>query len=494
MHKGMDVDQNGDVSREEFLKTWSDLNVLRDVDGDGLMSLEEYGPASFEYTDSNNDNYISYEEDNALRRKHFKATDLNNDGVLTYAEFFEVHNGSAPPAKSESVKTPIEAVQMDFDVEIDQFEALARLTDAPQLWSAEGYEATEKMAAVYYDGLDWKGNSTKVFAWLGLPDDLSKPVPAVVLVHGGGGTAFKSWVTEWTQRGYAAISISVEGQTDVRDESGSPHSNWEQHEWAGPQRSGIYHDSDQPFKDQWMYHAVANTILANSLLRSLPEVDADKVGVMGISWGGVITSTVIGIDSRFAFAIPVYGCGGLSVAQNEYGQALGDNGLYQQVLDPLLRIDRVLTPTLWFSWPEDTHFPLDTQASCYNRQLGEHMVSLVPEMGHGHGPAWLRPESYAFADSVLAGKAWCRQVDSRIENEILFVDFNASKVLDEAYIMWTSDRGATGTRKWTKQQASIHKQGDVWTALARVPDAATATFMNVQSGDLIATSDYIDIQ
>jgi len=122
------------------------------------------------------------------------------------------------------------------------------------------------------------------------------------------------------------------------------------------------------------------------------------------------------------------------------------------------------------------------------------MVSLVPGMGHGHGPGWMRPESYAFADSVLAGEAWCRQVDSRIDNQILFVDFKASKELNDAYIMWSSDSGATGTRKWTKQAASIHQKEGVWTALARVPDGATSVFMNVQSADLIATSDYLEIQ
>jgi hypothetical protein len=53
----------------------------------------------------------------------------------------------------------------------------------------------------------------------------------------------------------------------------------------------------------------APTVLANSLLRSLPQVDAEKVSLMGISWGGVIASTVAGIGPRFAFAIPTYGCG-----------------------------------------------------------------------------------------------------------------------------------------------------------------------------------------
>ena len=78
----------------------------------------------------------------------------------------------------------------------------------------------------------------------------------MVLVHGGGGTAFKEWVEKWNARGYAAISIAVEGQTDKRSEDGE---SWEKHEWAGPSRVGIYGDAKEEFKDQWMYHAVADT-------------------------------------------------------------------------------------------------------------------------------------------------------------------------------------------------------------------------------------------
>ena len=49
--------------------------------------------------------------------------------------------------------------------------------------------------------------------------------------------------------------------------------------------------------------------MTNSLLRSFPEVDATKIGITGISWGGIVTNVVTGIDDRFAFAVPVYGCG-----------------------------------------------------------------------------------------------------------------------------------------------------------------------------------------
>lgn len=223
----------------------------------------------------------------------------------------------------------------------DEVLALGKLTQTPTMQVAEGFQSSENLKAVYFDALDWQGKPTKVFAWLGLPEKREGKVPGVVLVHGGGGTAFKEWVKKWNEQGFAAISIAVEGQTDQRKPKSTDKDNpkgWVQHEWPGPRRSGIYGDSDVPLKDQWMYHAVADTVLANSLLRSMPEVDAEKVGLMGISWGGVITSTVMGIDDRFAFAIPTYGCGNLSEAGNQYGRALGNNLVYKQVWDPILRL------------------------------------------------------------------------------------------------------------------------------------------------------------
>ncbi|MGB2351737.1 MAG: acetylxylan esterase, partial [Akkermansiaceae bacterium] len=180
----------------------------------------------------------------------------------------------------------------DFASDRETFEALGDLSEVPAMQEAEGYESSEAMRAIYFNALEYKGKPTKVFAWLGMPQQAAEAgakVPAMVLVHGGGGTAFKEWVERWNERGYAAISIAVEGQTDQKP--GSEGGHWKKHPWGGPSRVGIYGDTDEPIKDQWMYHAVADTILAHNLIRSLPGVDGDKVGIMGISWGGVITST-----------------------------------------------------------------------------------------------------------------------------------------------------------------------------------------------------------
>lgn len=51
---------------------------------------------------------------------------------------------------------------------------------------------------IIYEAMPYKGHSTIVFAWIGLPLDQScQKVPAMVLVHGGGGRNKKIIVIIW---------------------------------------------------------------------------------------------------------------------------------------------------------------------------------------------------------------------------------------------------------------------------------------------------------
>jgi len=383
----------------------------------------------------------------------------------------------------------------DFAAEREQVLTLGELTDAPTVFPAEGFAEGDGTTAIFFEALPCQGKPTRVFTWLGIPEKRNGKVPGMVLVHGGGGTAFKEWVQKWTDRGYAAIAIAVEGQTDqAEDVPDGARRSWKRHEWAGPARDQIYADSAEPLHEQWMYHAVADTVLANSLLRSLPEVDPQRVGLMGISWGGVIASTVIGIDSRFAFAIPTYGCGHQFDAANQWGAALGDNQLYREVWDPMVRMNCVQIPVLWLSWPGDLHFPLDSQAACYRASPGPRMVSLIPGMKHGHAAGWDPPDSYAFADSVVgSGKPWLAETRASLVDGKVRVELTAARPLDQAALIWTTDTGFTGTRNWRESPADLTPRGDEWLVTATLPEGATAWFVNVSSGDLTASSDYKQI-
>ena len=366
---------------------------------------------------------------------------------------------------------------------------------APKTYEAEGFKPDGTVRAIYYDALPYGGKPTRVFAWIGLPAKREGKVPGIVLVHGGGGTAYKEWVQKWNAQGFAAISIAVEGQTDVNENKVKGRPSWSRHAFSGPARDGTFADTKLPLKEQWMYHALADTMLANSLLRSLPEVDASKIGVMGISWGGVITSTVIGLDDRFAFGIPTYGCGHLFDAENGWGKALHDNEGYKQVWDGMNYADRVKMPVLWLSWPLDAHFPLGCQAENYRKAPGPRMVSLVSKMGHSHPAGWNPPDSYAFAKSVVEnGKPWGASPSAKTESGTAIAVFHSKKPITRAVLVSTTDKGFTGTRKWIETPAMAASGGGGTTTSAPLPPGTTAWYINAYADTLTLTSDYQEIK
>jgi dienelactone hydrolase len=371
----------------------------------------------------------------------------------------------------------------------EQVAALGELKTPPAVSPAEGFTAIGSLKPIFFEGLAYQGKPTRVFAWLGLPAELTGKVPGVVLVHGGGGTAFKEWVQKWNAQGFAAIAIAVEGQTDSRVPPGpkteSNPQGWQRHDASGPARKGIYGDSAEPLADQWMYHGVADVVLANSLLRSLPEVDATRVGVCGISWGGIITSTVVGIDPRFAFGIPIYGCGALDRAAENYVRALRDNPIYREVWEPLLRLPRATMPLLWLTGPRDAHFPLDVQQASYRAAPGPRMVSVPFDMKHGHPPGWNPPDSYAFAKSVVeTGRPWAREVSQENRDGTARVTFEVSRTVGNAVLI--SKRDA----EWEKSPATLETTPGRVTASALLPAGATAYYFNVDAGGLTVSSEY----
>lgn len=87
----------------------------------------------------------------------------------------------------------------------------------------------------------------------------------------------------WTARGYAAIAVDLEGQIPKRDESKKAWIRTDNlgHAWGGgPARHGnAFGDCfERPFTEQWPYRAVADTLLAFSLLAARPEVDPARIG------------------------------------------------------------------------------------------------------------------------------------------------------------------------------------------------------------------------
>jgi dienelactone hydrolase len=275
--------------------------------------------------------------------------------------------------------------------------------------------------ALWYDGPTYKGQKTKVFAYIGYPQTKSQEkVPAVVLVHGGGGHAYSEWIRRWNEKGFAAIAMELCGYLPDRqwigllgtEENKDPryvHTLYGELSEAGytlgPDNVEMA-DSALPLEEQWMYHAVADTILAHNILRNDEKIDAAKIGITGISWGGVVASIAIGYDTRYAFAIPLYGSGYIDRTPSPRGLPyLFHDPIVQKNWSAADRLYRVNFPVFWQCWRKDRCFsPLGNSLSYINTKKANAFLSISATIGHSHKCGWNAPESYRFAERILSGK------------------------------------------------------------------------------------------
>jgi dienelactone hydrolase len=301
---------------------------------------------------------------------------------------------------------------------------------------------------VYYEGEPFHRKPTRVFAYVGRPEG-NGPFPGVVLVHGGGGKAFSAWAEHWAKRGHVAIAMDTAGAgPNGRLPDGGP-------DQVDTNKFRNFTSAEIP--EMWTYHAVAAAIRAHSLLLSLPEVNAKRTAVMGISWGGYLTCIIAGVDHRFKAAVPVYGCGFLgenSIWKNGSLAQMNPQAreLWLKTFDPSEYLADVRCPILFFNGTHDFAYPLDSYQKSYrlvNSRL--RYLSVVMKLPHGHIFDFKEPD--AFIDAALAQQPFPKITAMSIRGES--VNAIASEPVTGAQLNFTTDSGAWDKRNWTTIDAML---------------------------------------
>ena len=146
-------------------------------------------------------------------------------------------------------------------------------------------------------------NDSEIFAVIATPKTPGKH-PGMLVLHGGGGSAEVEKAMAWAQRGYVAVAPDLPGianpQKLVNTKGAFNALKYGEGRWvATPDASASV-----------IFDAVLSAMKSLYLLRSQPEVDTSRIGVVGISWGGYMTTMVCGLAGdqvRAGFA--VFGCG-----------------------------------------------------------------------------------------------------------------------------------------------------------------------------------------
>ena len=355
---------------------------------------------------------------------------------------------------------------------------LEALSEPPKTYPASGFGA-DGVRALFYEGLAYQGKATRVFAWYGLPETKTdEKLPAMVLVHGGGGTAFLEWVRLWNRRGYAAIAMDLCGCIPRGN-----YGDWHRHEFGGPPGWGGFQQIDWPIEDQWTYHAVSDIILANSLLRSFPKIDADRIGLTGISWGGYLTCIVSGIDQGFRFAVPVYGCGflGDNSAWLSIFAEMGEqrSGKWLRLWDPSQYLKNTTMPMLWVTGTNDLAYPLDSLQKSYRLPTGRRTLCIRIRMPHGHGGAGENPkEIHAFANSILRDGVPLAEITLQGGNrDHIWAKYKSTNPIVRAELSYTRDLGSWEQREWLSKPVSVDTPDSEITAI--LPPDSKVCYLNL---------------
>lgn len=318
---------------------------------------------------------------------------------------------------------------------------------------------------------------TEIFAYVGLPEGASEEnrVPGVVLIHGGGGTAFSEWVEIWNKRGYAAVAMCYDGNIPTLQSGMNNTINAPADRPHGPVFN-TFSDGELPVEEQWAFHALASVVVSHSFLRSFPEVDETKVGVTGISRGGFLCCLAVGFDDRFAFAAPVYGALGIEETSYPYGSAFSRNPRSDALWNTLDILRASRTPTLFVCGSNDAYIPVAAVSrSVSASQNGS--VLIIQDYPHSHSHGSSVEEIYIFADGICREKSVNPHLSEQpdAQNTEFEIDLPKGVSLVSATAYYTSNDEINALTVWFDEEQSVKGNRVIWS----LPESASHCYLTM---------------
>lgn len=331
-------------------------------------------------------------------------------------------------------------------------------------WYGEMYSNTR---AVFYDVPTINGKKS-VFAFIGIPKT-RKPAagfPAVLLIHGGNGSAFYEMARLWAERGFVTIAPDFNGMY--------AHSINER-QLVNPDGGNAGYGSIRDLHDDntWAYFSVLSAMRAIDVLQDLNEVDKNNIFSCGLSWGGFVQLLLSSVDKRIKAASVIYSSA--FVEQSEWGQIKlagfekdEDKKLWIDYIEPHNYLQNITHPIFFTAGTDDVAFKMESRRKTAESITAPTYFGLRKNFPHGNFIGFEQMETTQFFMDCVEDKIIPQPTVSLIGNEIRIMAGEKTSCLRLCYTKDNVD--ITDKQIW--EEIVIGNE-----VLLPIPTSATALFI-----------------
>ena len=317
------------------------------------------------------------------------------------------------------------------------------------------------MDALLLKGKGPKNTTAEFFAYYARPQGNVPPggFPAVLLTHGGGGTAFPIAIDQWRKAGFVVMATDWYNQMPAPGltNAATSESSLPRVDLPGGKRNDIWAN-------------IANLVLAHSYLRSRSEVNQKKTVFVGLSWGSWYGSTLTALDPRFRGVVNIY-CGDVKTAK--------DTSLYL-VNGRFLHAAKC--PTWWVVGTNDGNVSPATSQTGFEECARCYGHAMIPRLPHSHigfefGSVMRMAKHFTSGEPSLPILGPTKICGCTASAKIL----KHGKSVGRAVLHYTRDRDTrkTSERKWIESSAKV--ADDV--VSAEIPSDAFQAYLSLYEKD-----------
>jgi hypothetical protein len=163
----------------------------------------------------------------------------------------------------------------------------------------------------------------------------------------------------------------------------------------------------ESYRDSYQFHNLNALMRATNFLLEQPFAEPSQLVAMGGSWGGFYTWLLAGLDPRFSYIFPTFGCGFLEAESHQVWESdmvsMGDEKLEEwlRAFDPARRVHLIEATVFYETATNDKFYSLLPAMHTYRRVRTEKRLLLARNQDHFMDPH--SEQDVAMLRTVLAG-------------------------------------------------------------------------------------------